>query len=430
MAAQLQIANSNGLNLQICVHLFRIGISNVVQHLISAKSYSAAHTGLYDAKLRAAWQHLVGVPITDDAWQRGCLSFRLGGCSFGSIHFRAPAAYLSAWSRTHEFVSRHVDVTTPHDLLATVPGLQQEMAACAAILRPLTPAPQSIPWEFGSPPSAPTKQAGILQSVHAARRKHILTSLPSRVAKARFRSCGGPGAGAFLLAPTDSDCLMDDTHYRIAFTRRLGGCLRPTAAPDGQVPLCAHVGTSGLCGAELDAGGVHATTCPIGGFVIQRHDGLTRWLCKWLSQGRTSGPPRLEQVLPSERGRLDVVFTDDGLAYWCDVAVTSATSTCQRSLQSRANTDGAAARAEEAVKRHRYHGKAIPIVVEADGRPGPNCLAFIRKFAANCSEEYSACPARAWSAFSSKLQTGSAAIELAAWGLNAVRDQRVHHFIP
>ena len=177
---------------------------------------------------------------------------------------------------------------------------------------------------------------------------------------------------------------MTDRQFRIAIARRLGGCLRPTAVPDGQIPRCTHVGAIGPCASHLDEDAIHATTCPVGGHIIQRHDRLGRWLCKWLGQGRTSSPPRMEQVLPSERGRLDVVFMDEGLQYWCDVAVTSAATTCLRSLRANAGTDGAAARAEEAVKRYRYHNRAVPIVVEADGRPGPSCLAFIRKFAQNC----------------------------------------------
>ena len=124
------------------------------------------------------------------------------------------------------------------------------------------------------------------------------------------------------------------------------------------------------------------------------------------------------------------MFVDEGLQYWCDVAVTSAASTCPRSLRTNANTDGAAARAEEAVKRYRYRNRAVPIVVEADGRPGPSCLAFIRKFAQNCGEEHSTSPARAWSALSSVLQAGNAEVELAAWGRNALAEGRVQFFLP
>ena len=119
-----------------------------------------------------------------------------------------------------------------------------------------------------------------------------------------------------------------------------------------------------------------------------------------------------------------------GLQYWCDVAATSAATTCLRNLRANAGTDGAATRAEEAVKRYRYHNKAVPIVVEADGRPGPNCLAFIRKFAQNCGEEHSASPARAWSAISSVLQAGNAEVELAAWGHNAFAEGRVQFYVP
>ena len=206
--------------------------------------------------------------------------------------------------------------------------------------------------------------------------------------------------------------------------------MRPTQTPAGQVPICQHSGARGLCGQELDAEAHHASTCPTGGLVIQRHDRLARWLFRWLSQGRTSGTPRLEQVLPSERGRLDIVFEDEGLQYWCDVAVTSAVSSCPRTLQARSETDGAAARAEEAVKRHRYRAKAVPIVVEADGRPGSSCLSFVRQFAGMCGESSSSCPARAWRCFSSMLQSGNAEIEIAAWGRNAVLNNLVRYHVP
>ena len=430
LAMLLRTANNNGLHLQICAHLFRLGASSLVQHLISAKTYNADQTARYDTQLRNAWQDLLGIPITDNAWRRGCLPLRLGGCSFGAIQFRAPAAYLSAWSRTHPFACRHLDIATPQDLLTAVPGLQQELCDCSAVLRRWIKPAQSIPWEHGKPPPGPTKQASLMQDVNSAIRACVLSELPTLAAKGRFRSCGGPGAGLFCLAPTDPDCLMADHQFRIAMTRRLGGCLRSTAMMDEQVPLCAHTGAQGPCNRELDGEGIHATTCPVGGLVIQRHDQLGRWLCRWLSQGRTSSPPRLEQVLPSERGRLDVVFVDEGLQYWCDVAVTSAVSACRRSASAYAKTDGAAARAEEAVKRYRYHCKAVPIVIEADGRPGPSCLAFIRKFARTCSEDYSASPARAWCELSSMLQAGNAEIELASWGFNALKERRVEFYLP
>ena len=87
-------------------------------------------------------------------------------------------------------------------------------------------------------------------------------------------------------------------------------------------------------------------------------------------------------------------------------------------------------RAEDAVKRHRYHNKAVPIVVEADGRPGASCLAFIRKFALTCGEEHSTSPARAWTALSSVLQAGNAEVELSSWGHNAFAEGRVQYYVP
>ena len=138
LAALLQTANIHGIHLQICVHLFRLGATSLVQHLIAAKPYTTDQTDQFDGRLRNAWQFLLGIPITENAWKRGLLPFRLGGCSFGSTHFRAPTAHLSAWSRTSSFACRHMGVATSRDLLSAVPGLQRELEACAAVLRPWT----------------------------------------------------------------------------------------------------------------------------------------------------------------------------------------------------------------------------------------------------------------------------------------------------
>ena len=102
-----------------------------------------------------------------------------------------------------------------------------------------------------------------------------------------------------------------------------------------------------------------------------------RWLARWLAEGRTGTPLQIEQVLPSENGRLDVTFVQDGKPWWVDVAATSAASSCPRTLAARAKNNGRAARDEEGVKRSRYRGLAHPFVLEAHGRPGPRiCLCF------------------------------------------------------
>ena len=196
----------------------------------------------------------------------------------------------------------------------------------------------------------------------------------------------------------DASALMDDMPFRVALAKRIGGGLRPTQATP--IP-CRHSGGNGGCTGVIAADGRHASICAVGGFAIQRHDRVARWLQRWLAEGRTSVPPLLEQVCPVERGRLDVTFVHEGTPVWVDVAITNASSSCERTQRERALHDGRAARDEEAVKRSRYHGRATPFVLEAHGRPGPSALAFIRTFSAECSLGASQSAAEAWAALSS-----------------------------
>ena len=242
-----------------------------------------------------------------------------------------------------------------------------------------------------------------------------------------LRSCGGPGAGGFLMQQTDADAIMDNERFKVAVARRLGGGLRPCG---GGVRQCQHSGRNGGCPRIIDASGKHPGTCVVGGYVIERHDRAVRWLHRWLSKGRTSTPPEMEQVLPSENGRLDVTFTQDGMPWWVDVAITTAPSACTRSQAARAKSDGRAARDEEQVKRSRYHNMAYPFVLEAHGRAGPSALAFIRAFSADSCTGESESAAEAWATLSSISQSGTAWIELTAYGKNALRFGRAEAWTP
>ena len=193
---------------------------------------------------------------------------------------------------------------------------------------------------------------------------------------------------------------------------------------------CRHSGANGQCAQDICASGAHGCVCSVGGFVIQRHDRVLRWLHRWLSQGRTSSPPQIEQVLPSEQGRLDVTFVQDGVPWWVDVAITAATTTNLRSLRARAKTDGSAARDEEGVKRSRYHGRAVPFVLEAHGRASPTTRAFIRKFCCDGCVGASQPAADAWATLSSVSQAGSAQLEITAYGPGALERGVAEVWIP
>ena len=290
----------------------------------------------------------------------------------------------------------------------------------------MVPATLAIPWEGGIAPTKEIKQKELFGPCCIAARKTLLGSFNDTQA-AVFRSCGGPGAGGFLMLQTDPDVLMDDTAFKLAVARRLGGGLRPSG---GGAMQCMHVGTNESCTQVLDHAGGHGGICAVGGFVIQRHDRVARWLHRWLSHGRTSAPPQLEQVLPAEQGRLDVTFAHEGVPWWIDVAITAAATTCMRSLRARAKTDGRAARDEEAVKRSRYHGRATPFVLEAHGRAGPAALAIVRRFCSDGFVGASQSAAEAWAGLSSVSQAGSAQIELTAYGPGAVDRGTAEMWIP
>ena len=207
------------------------------------------------------------------------------------------------------------------------------------------------------------------------------------------------------MTPTDLKVVIDDERFDVAVARRLGGGLRPVQ-------------------------GRPVNTSTVGSQVIERYDRIVRWLARWLAEGRTSTLPEIEQVLPSENGRLDLTFVQDGRQWWVDVAVTSAPTTCARSQAARAKTDGRAARDEEAVKRNRYRQMAHPFVMEAHGRPGPAAVAFMRGFAGDGATGASQSIADAWAALSSILQSGSAWIEMKSYGRSAVSRGCVETWTP
>ena len=250
MATQLAYLTANGLPLQLAQHLLRVGTNNLTQHILAAKPISAEKVAAFDNNLRQAWQTLLELPLTDAAWVRGSLPMKEGGVGFGMIGPRAPAAYVSAWSRTWSYVAKHMGVDTATDLLSLDPGLATELSGAAAALRPLIPRTTAIPWEHGQTQDRKIRQGTLLQQVWRSIRTTLLDQMQSVAAPARLRSCGGPGAGGFLIAPADDSTWIIDVKFKIAVTRRLGGCLRPVA--QGLVPTCHHSGRNGLCGAPLD----------------------------------------------------------------------------------------------------------------------------------------------------------------------------------
>ena len=91
-----------------------------------------------------------------------------------------------------------------------------------------------------------------------------------------LRSASGPGAGACLLAPTRPCHRMLDVQFAVFCRSRLYldlPCMTGT---------CQHRRPNGtVCGAALDPKGVHAKTCPVGGWRVRRHNTGVNILADW-----------------------------------------------------------------------------------------------------------------------------------------------------
>eukprot|EP00973_Karenia_brevis_P025932 3578193-Karenia_brevis.AAC.1 len=94
---------------------------------------------------------------------------------------------------------------------------------------------------------------------------------------ARLRSCGGTGAGAFLLSPASPDAGTELLDGALAFALRwrLGSA---TVARGTHCQISCHARRGAVCGATLDSFGDHAAVCKYGGYKTIRHSRLVRVL--------------------------------------------------------------------------------------------------------------------------------------------------------
>ena len=173
-------------------------------------------------------------------------------------------------------------------------------------------------WEDGAP--ALEKRQRLFGRRRAeASRGRLLTTLPPQQ-QARLRSCGGAGAGAWLLAaPTGATTRLTDLEYKVCARLRLrlplhlGGlldrCRNRRSGDAAEAP--AGGGPGGECGKSLDADGFHALTCLVGGLVIRRRHMFRDILA---AIGREAGyisstevyEPAWTRARTNERGEVEV----------------------------------------------------------------------------------------------------------------------------
>ena len=267
-------------------------------------------------------------------------------------------------------------------------------------------------WEDEAPALAQRQRLLSRRRAEAARGR-LLQSLPD-AARARLRSCGGAGAGAWILAtPTGEATRLTDLEYKVCSRLRLriplhleGAGKRCKNQRGGNPPGGAEpAAPGGECSKPLDADGFHALVCQVGGLVIRRHHSL-RDAFAWIGQQAgyavrtevyepawTRARTNADGDLELDQARLDNRFEgppSDPLIYG-DVVVTHPEgSAC---LHAAANEDGAAAAKAADGKHRRYPawalpgGRLIPFSVETFGRWGKEALDFLRGSADAVAEQ-------------------------------------------
>ena len=124
-----------------------------------------------------------------------------------------------------------------------------------------------------------------MEQIHTARKAAFMRSLDPRQ-KARFRSCGGPGSGAYLLAQEKGVDLMPSGAWKVATRDRLLSPLEDVVSPEKPATHCQHRSRDGGCRKVLrgDGAELHCNTCKVGGGVLKIHNEVRDVLWKFVQE--------------------------------------------------------------------------------------------------------------------------------------------------
>jgi len=421
---------SHGLPLQAAGAILRHVATGAPQHLLRARRWPADALARFDDVVVNAWGRLLGTQLSAEQRRLGALPVRMGGLALGLAAPRAEAAFLAGWRREATRRSDNGAYLSPADVLAAggEPLLRQLVAAGAALA---TTAPKlaGAP-ELDLTARAPADlQKNLMAAVWDAEAQAVLGQ-GSFEERARLRSQGGPGAGAFLQAPLPEVPVIPNGAWRVAALRRVSATAAQLVAPATPETQCQHRSPDRLCGEDVAGprGQAHAATCKLGGGVVRVHNAVRDALATFIR--RRVAPDvlceqRLEGMRPAAAmevdagaaggdggDRLDVCWhSDQGSLIAVDIAVVHADSADAARTRAAASRDGAAAERQERHKRTRYSGlRVTPFVLEAGGRPGPAAAGLVRMLAHQAAgpEGASRVAAELWQRISVALHTAQA----------------------
>ena len=249
----------------------------------------------------------------------------------------------------------------------------------------------------------------------AAARNTVLSEFESNpTASAILRSSSGPGAATWLFPPTEASHHQTDAQFAVSIRHRLGF---PIPGCQGS---CQHRRPNGeACNAPLDPYGTHARYCPVGGWLVKRHDEARDIIGDWCEEHHCL--VQREVTLPSANpsrpeARMDLVVYPAGACspIYVDVSIVSAVSREALSKGS-AHYDGKAAEIAERAKRRDYPLiNVTPFIVDDHGRLGPEALSFVRRIAPTSPTQRSKAISDLYHRLSAQLQRAAADAVLSA----------------
>ena len=297
------------------------------------------------------------------------------GLGFSSVELTAKPALTASWHANLAMVSERLQLESPASLITLSPWFAKVSEDCKITFREAA-GHSAI---FGDP-NVRLRQRDAARVATSAISAALVdeASVPGRAA---MRSSGGPGAAAWLQPPCKPHHHLSNRQLGIAIKTRL----------DMDIPgccgVCKHRRPDGsICGQPLDAKGVHARSCAIGGWKVRRHDALCGILADWAEEQNCAVEREvaMPHASPSHpEARMDLVIRAPGIPGPINVDLTVVCATTAMALRHGAATrDGAACEAAGKAKKTKYSNIAVvPFAIEEHGRIGSDAQALAKRLA-------------------------------------------------
>ena len=375
---------SAGLRAQSAMDMLRVRTAGDYVFTARACGLPAQEAAALDALLILEVKHLFGVdvgaldPVPD---KKIFLRLADGGMGFQSVARTSPAAYTASWHACLPKIFEQYNLSGASALMAVSPWAASCLPSAAVVLREAV-GDESL--DIGDA-SVAASQHILAKAPHAAAAKLVSEEVSADIkAGAALRSASGTGAGLWSQAPSLPNQVLSNGQFCVAVRTRLHMTI-PFC-----IGQCQHRRRDGtLCGAPLDPHGYHARICPVGGWVMKRHDAACAVLGAWcedmgclLESGQKPwGEVLVPWAAPARpEARMDLVIHVPGVAspYYVDLTVVSAWSSDALASGS-AVRDGAAAEVAARGKARDYPNCSVtPFVIEDHGRIGEEALRLLR----------------------------------------------------